>query len=317
MSLRQMWDRTPGHRSWWLGGVIAAVLVVAVFLYGLVHMVGDAVRWATADPNAPTVLAQVQSHDNDAGLVALFAKHCIELWAKATPDTQDSLRQCFTVPPAGRAASPMAADVSGIDVYTPQLTYKDAQVSTWSVLVSASIKEFGADSARWQFLSMAVSLPRDGGPRGMLLPGVRATGLPPGVDMELGYPFEIRGGAADQPGQTSQIYEVVKGFLTAYLCGPAKDVAKYVTPESRLATLGALYSDVTVETMAADVAADGPPSPGQRAHVLVTVTAKDASGGQKPMQYPLLVVDAAGRWAVDALEDLPVITGRMLTPGSR
>jgi hypothetical protein len=316
-TIRQMWDNTAHHRSWWVAGGISALLVVAVFLFGLVNMIGAGIRWVTSDSNQPDLLTQVDRHTNDAGLVSLFARHCTELWAKSTPETLDSLRECVTVPAKARNASSMPAEVSGIDVYPPQLTYKDANVGMWAVLVAANIKEFTADTATRQFIWWSVSLPKNGGPRGVVLPGVRATGLPAGVDMELSYNHEVRGGAPDgqaQP-QPTQLYDVVRGFITAYLCGPAKDVDTYVSADSGLATLGQLYGAVTINGMQSDVPADGPPQPGQQVHVLVTVTGKEAKGGQKAMQYPLLVVESGGRWAVAALEDLPAITGRTLPPG--
>ncbi|OKH63961.1 hypothetical protein EB74_11620 [Mycobacterium sp. SWH-M5] len=320
-----MWANTEHHRCWWIAGGAGALLVIAVFLYGLGSMIGSVVNWIGSDPNKPDVLTQVNQHDNDAGLVSLFVKHCTELWAKATPDTAGSLQECVTLPPKARNSfSSTAAEVSGIDVYPPQETYRDADLSMWSVLVAATVKEFTASTATRQFVWWSVSLPRTGGPRATMLPDTRATSLPSGVDMELAYNFEVRGsnpsacmGASSTTNQPSTpLYDVVKGFTKAYLCGPAQDIGNYVTPDSQLAGLGQLYSDVVIDSVRADAAVDGPPLPGEQVRVLLTVTGKEATGGQKPMQYPLLVVESGGRWAVAALEDLPAITGRVLAPGS-
>ncbi|TDH48133.1 hypothetical protein E2F47_25040 [Mycobacterium eburneum] len=318
-----MWDNTAHHRSWWVAAAAAALVVIAVFVYGLVNMIGAAAHLLSHDTSKPDVLAQVDQHDKDAGLVALFSRYCTEVWAKSTPETLGQLQECVTVPATARNTSGTAATVSGIDVYPPQLTYKDSELSVWSVLVDATIKEFSAPSATREFIWWSVSLPRAAGPRAVLMPGVRATGLPAGVDMELGYTHDVRAGdpnacsgAGPDRKQGSPLYEVVKGFLGAYLCGAAGgDIRTYITADAELSTLGQLYSDVKIETMQSDAAADGPPEAGQQVRVLVTVTGKESSGGRKPMQYPLLVVDAAGRWAVAALEDLPVITGRMLPAG--
>jgi hypothetical protein len=51
--------------------------------------------------------------------------------------------------------------------------------------------------------------------------------------------------------------------------------------------------------------------------VLVTVTTAHSTGGVKSMQYPLLAVEAGGRWAIAALENTPAVTGRLLSAGNR
>lgn len=308
-----MWDRTASHRRWWVGGGIAAVLVVAVFLYGLVNMVSAAVRMVSPPPPPPDVLATVAAHDNDAGLVALFAKYCVKQLITTTPDTVDALKGCFTLPQLNdptTLVSPFpttAATVTDLDVYTPQMTYHDAELSMWSVLVAASVKQFSAPAAVRQFFWLSVSLPSKGGPRAMLLPDVRATSLPAGVDVELAYNHKV--------AATSPLYGVVSGFLNAYLTGPTAEVAKYVTAESRLGSLGTLYSGVTIVSMTSDQPTDGPPPAGGQAQVLVTIIATTTDGGRTPMQYPLQVADAAGRWAVAGLADTPATTGRILPPG--
>lgn len=312
-----MWDNTAHHRWVWIGGGIAAVLVVAVFLYGLVNMISAGVRWANSGPAKPDAMTQWTQRDNDSGLVAMFATDCVERWARSTPDTLDSLSDCFTIPPNGRKGSPMAATVTGVRAYTPQLTLKTADLSMWSVLVGYYIKEAGDDTATHQFAQLMVSLPRTGGPRATALPAPVATGLPAGVDMELTYTHDIRGGTNGAGGRQdpAPLYGVVQDFLTAYLTGPADKVSSYTTADSGLTGLGQLYSELTIESVQADAPADGPPQPGEQVHVLATVTGKRSSGGIKPMQYPLLVVDSAGRWAVAAVENMPAMTGRMLPPG--
>lgn len=312
-----MWTNTPHHRSVWIGGGIAAVVVVAVFLFGLFSMISAGVHWIRAEPAKPDAMTQWTQRDNDASLVAMFATDCVERWAKATPETMDSLSDCFTLPAQGRQGSAMAATVSGVTAYTPQLTFKDTEVSLWSVLVGFYIKETGEDTATHQYTQLLVSLPRSGGPRAMLLPGTTATSLPAGVDMELTYNHEVRGGTNGAGGrqEPAPLYGVVQDFITAYLVGPADKVSSFATPESGLTGLGQLYYEVTIDSVQADAPADGPPQPGQQVHVLVTVTGKKSSGGIKSMQYPLLVQDSAGRWAVAAVENMPAITGRMLPPG--
>lgn len=312
--LRDMWDRTAAHRSWWIGGGVAALLVVCVFMYGLVNMVGAAIRVVSPPPQPPDVLATVAAHDNDAGLVALFAKYCVkQLVTASSSDSLDSLKQCFTLPSLtdpSSGVSPFpttAATVTDLDVYTPQMTFHDAELSMWSVLVAATVKQFSAPAAVRQYFWLSVSLPAKGGPRAMMLPDVRAAALPAGVDVELAYTSKV--------SAASSLYGVVSGFLTSYLTGPASEVGKYVTAESGLVSLGSLYSGVTIVSMTADQPVDGPPASGAQAQVLVTIIATTADGGRMPMQYPLHVVDSAGRWAVAGLADTPATTGRILPPG--
>ena len=318
MSVQELWQRGEGrHRRVLVLAAFAAVLVVAVFVYGLVNMVTAGVRWLGSGEDAPPVLEQVAVQDNEASLVALFAKQCVKMWARSTPETQGALAECFTVPPEARSASQVAAEVSDVDAYQPQLVYRDDSVSLWSVLVAATVKEFAEDRPTRMYLPLSVSLVDGGGPRAMLLPRVEATALPAGVDMELAYPHAVRGddGAARAGSANSPLYEVVSGFIDAYLVGPAQDVDRFAAAGSGLTGLGRLYADVTVDAMYSDVPADGAPRPGERAHVLVTITATKATGGVKTMQYPLLVGDSEGRWVVESLDAVPATTGRMLPAG--
>jgi hypothetical protein len=314
MGLRENWEGAGENRRWFAGAAVTAVVVVAVFLYGLCAMVGSAVRWLSPPPAPPDVLVQVISHDADAGLVALFAKYCMKLILTATPSTTDSLRQCVTLPPDARTFNDPPATVTDLDVYPPQLTLQHGDVSAWSVLVAATVKPFVAPAAARRYYWLSVALPKSGGPRAIMLPDVRAASLPPGADMELDYPHDVRSGG--RGGQRpAPLYDVVSRFLTAYLCGPANAITNYVTADSRLGSLGQLYSSITINAMRADLPADGAPQPGDQTHVLVTITARDRVGTPEPMQYPLLVVESGGRWAVSALQDLPALTGRILPPG--
>lgn len=310
-STRQAWDNTAQHRPWWIAGAIGASVVVAVFLFGLCSMLGwvvDAVSPAPARPDELT-LKTIDRHDQDAALVALFAKWCVKLYEEATSATMGTLNQCFTVPPKGGAASQNAATATDLDAWAPKLVEQNNGVAMWSVLVAVTVKEFTEDTAVRKYVWLSVVLPATGGPRATLEPGDRAAGLPAGPDMETAYDHDV--------SDKSTLAGVVSGFLTAYLHGPASDVAKYVTAESNLSGLGQMWDTVSIESMKSDVAADGPPAPGQEVHVLVTVTVAHSTGGVKSMQYPLLAVEAGGRWAIAALENAPAVTGRLLPAGNR
>lgn len=318
-AVRDLWARTARHRPLVLGGLIVAVLVIAVFLYGLGSMfgaLGRAVHPPEVTPDQVTMNA-VDADKRDEAMVALFSKHCMRKYLTAVAGT--NLNDCVSVPGEAREFSDFAATVSEVDAYAPQLTYRDAEISYWSVMVTATVKEFNAPAATWQAYWLSVSLPVDGGPRAIVMPDTRATALPGGVDLEL---LSARDVAA-----ASQLYTQVQGFLRAYLCGPpgpavgaspcAADMTTYAATDSGLTTLGRLYSDLSIKSMKADIAADDAPGPGEQAHVLVTLVGRDGTGGKKPMQYPLLAVEASGKWAVSAIEDLPAVTGRMLPPGER
>lgn len=290
-----------------------AVLVVAVFLYGLFNMLAAGWGLVAGNPAGPDLVTQVQRHDNDASLVSLFARHCTQVWATSTPETAAALRDCVTTDQRARNSSGMAASISGVDVYAPQLAYKTAQLSMWSVLVDATITEFGSPRAQRQLVWWSVSLPRAGGPRATLLPSIRGTGLPPGMDMELRYNHEVRGEDNKAPG--ASLYAVVAGFLRAYLCGLDAELGNYVTSSSGLESLGHFYDDISIDTVMADAPVSGPPAEHQVVRVLATVVGRNGTGSRKITQYPLKLVDAAGRWAVAELEDVPAITGRMMPPG--
>lgn len=308
---RQAWDNTAQHRPWWIAGAIGASVVVAVFLFGLCSMFGWVVNAVSPTPAHPDelTLKTIDHHDQDAALVALFAKWCVKLYEEATPATMGTLNQCFTIPPKGAVASQNAATATDLDAWAPKLVDQSSGIAVWSVMVAVTVKEFTEDSAVRKYVSLSVVLPASGGPRAILEPGDRATALPVGPDMEMAYDHDV--------SDKSTLAGVVSGFLTAYLHGPASDVAKYITAESALSGLGQVWDTVTIESMKSDVAADGPPAPGQEVHVLVTVTAQHSTGGVKSMQYPVLAVEAGGRWAIAALENAPAVTGRLLPAGNR
>ncbi|APA78459.1 hypothetical protein BB737_16690 [Mycobacterium avium subsp. hominissuis] len=311
--VREAWANTAAHRSWWIAGGLGALLVVLVFLFGLVSMLGwarNAIWPAPAKPDVLT-LKTIDRHEQDAALVAVFAKYCVKLYEEATPDTMGTLSQCFTVPPIMPVpASKNAATATDLDAWAPKLVSQDNGTGLWSVLVAVTVKEFSDSTAVRKYVWLSVVLPpAPAGPRATLMPSDRATSLPAGADMEMAYDRDVSGQAL--------LYDVVNKFLTAYLVGPASDVANYVTAESGLAGLGKVWDTVTINSMKADAAADGPPAPGQEVHVLATVTVARSTGGVKSMQYPLLLVEAGGRWAVAALEDMPAVTGRLLPAGNR
>lgn len=314
--VREAWANTATHRSWWIAGGLGALLVVLVFLFGLVSMFGWARNaiWPTPAKPDELTLKTIDRHEQDAALVAVFAKYCVKLYEEATPDTMGALNQCFSIPPVtpGRqaTASQNAATATDLDALAPKLVSQDDGTSLWSVLVAVTVKEFSESTAVRKYVWLSVALPpAPGGPRATLMPGDRVTALPAGADMEMAYDRDVSGQAL--------LYDVVNKFLTAYLVGPSSDVANYVTAESGLVGLGKVWDTVSISSMKADMAADGPPAPGQEVHVLATVTAAHSTGGVKSMQYPLLLVEAGGRWAVAALEDMPAVTGRLLPAGNR
>lgn len=302
-----------GDRRRFVAAVAGAVLVAAVFVYGLFNMLAAGWRLVVTKPAGPDLLTQVQRHDNDASLVSLFARHCTQVWATSTPETAAALRECVTSDQPARNSSGMAASISDIDVYAPQLAYKTAKLSMWSVLVDATITEFGSPRPERQLVWWSVSLPRAGGPRATVLPSIRGTGLPPGMDMELRYNHQIKGEGNQAPG--ASLYAVVAGFLRAYLCGLDTEVGNYVTSNSGLESLGRLYDEISIESVMADSPVAGPPAEHQVVRLLATVVGRNGTGSRKVTQYPLKLVDAAGRWAVAELEDVPAITGRMVQPG--
>lgn len=320
-ALSGAWQNTAHRRSWWIAAGTGVLVLLAVLIFGVCSMVGWVIT--TVSPPAPQpdqlTLKQVDRHEQDAALVALFAKWCVKLAEEATPDTVDNLNQCFTVPPEHlnhqiqvSSAQAVGATASDLDAWAPKLVGQDSHASMWSVLVAVTVKEFGSAAAIRKYVWLSVVLPADpaSGPRATLEPDDRATALPAGPDVELAYDRDV--------SPSSPLGSVVTSFLTAYLVGPPDDVAKFVTADSGLTGLGALYdAPLSIEAMKADAVADGPPAPDQQVHVLVTLTAAHKTGGKKPMQYPLLLVDAGGRWAVAALEDMPATTGRLLPAGGR
>lgn len=321
MSLGEVWENTKGRRGLWLAALAATIVVVAVFLYSFFSMLGAIGRQFSKPVAVPddVTLDKVDQDKRDAGYVGLFTEHCLRLWAEATPATLGALRECVTLPDLRsgvKAASDSPATVLELKVWEPQRTYVGKGYTTWSVTAMLVSKEWGADAATMQFLSVPVSLPTKGGPRWINMPDTRARSLPKGVDLELAYNADVE--------QSSALYGQVSGFLNAFLCGPASpnrcgaDPATYISPDIGIQSLGRLWEQLTFESIKSDVAVSGSPTASDRVHVLATVVCSDDQGGHKLQQFALLVAgNATGGWTVAAFDDLPVTTGRTLEPPAR
>ncbi|MFE4599349.1 hypothetical protein ACFRKE_00660 [Kitasatospora indigofera] len=93
--------------------------------------------------------------------------------------------------------------------------------------------------------------------------------------------------------------ETVAGYLSAYLSGVG-DSSRYLAPTARIPALGAAYSKVALQSLAAAGAVPSSPQDGAVLEVLAQVRAADGAG-EWPLSYPLRLTARAGRWEVAAI----------------
>jgi hypothetical protein len=137
------------------------------------------------------------------------------------------------------------------------------------------------------------------GPRAVSLPA-RVQGPGAGADLPLAY--------ANTLGQGDPAFQVVSGFITAYLTG-AGGVERYATSDSLLTGLGAVYDSATVTALTANDAVPTTPADGQTVRVLAQVTAMTSQYAPVQLVYPLTLQGLGGRWSVAAIDAAPAVSG--------
>ncbi len=137
----------------------------------------------------------------------------------------------------------------------------------------------------------------------------QVSGPGPGANLGVAYPSTL--------ASTDNAYQVVSGFITAYLTGTG-DVARYVTTDSLLVGIGAPYLARKDDKgnplpLVTSVTATGPvpaqPAEGQTVQVLAQVTALTSQYANVAMTYPLtLRGGVGGHWSVAGIDRAPLLS---------
>lgn len=304
MKLNRTWTGRVSTTSSALRRYGTIALIVLAALSGL-HTV-----WGFVFDEPTDVVTPARTVVNKSAVVSSFAEDYVTTWLTSTAGTAGSLNQFVSVTTGDLNLPTTPAVVLGSPSVVA-VTYegpagKDSEAEVFSVVVGVNERPYESASPTRYLYRVPVLWSRFG-PRATGLP-FQVSGPGPGADLAVAYPSTL--------GQTDNAYEVVSGFMTAYLTGTG-DVARYVTTDSMLVGIGAPYlarkddkgNPLPVVT---SVAATGPvpaqPADGQTAQVLAQVTAQTSQYANVAMTYPLTLRGVGGHWSVAGIDRAPVLS---------
>jgi hypothetical protein len=210
---------------------------------------------------------------------------------------------CHTADLSAFYSGPVDLPETQIDATDPQLYSVHAEpgpslnLQLWSVVVSVAQRD-SADSMlrRRVYYQVAITIIDETRPRAATLPAV-VPGAAPGVDVKLDYTTVV--------DDNDPAVVAITGFLRALLAG-GPDMSRYVAinyPAQPLTPPPFRSLKITsVHSQTPTASADGT----TYVRMLATIKASRAFS-EVPMQYPLRLVVADGRWEVAGIEFFPAL----------
>lgn len=299
MKLNRTWTRRLGHSQ----SIITTFGRPAVL--GLAALAGLNVLWQWLFAAPVDVIDPARTVVNKSAVVSAFAQDFVSTWLTATaPDPSDpksgakALAQFVTLNSTQvRLPSTPAVVITAPTVVAVTFAGSARDTEIYSVAVGVNERPYESASPRRSLYRVAVLWSKYG-PRAASLPA-RIGGPGPGADLPLSYPTTL--------GASDAVYGVVSGFLTAYLTA-AGGVERFVTTDSLLVGLGAVYQNVTVTELAATGTPPTTPVEGQMVRVLARVDAVTAQYAPTQLVYPLTLRGVGGRWAVAGIDQAPAVS---------
>jgi hypothetical protein len=299
----------------WQGRVSATtsttrrVATVALIVLAAFSGVNTVWQFLFAEPT--DVVDPARTVVNKSAVVASLAEDYVTTWLTATTATAGALLQFASLNIAELNLPSTPAVVIGaptvVAVTFEGTAGKDAAAEVFSVVVGVNQRPYDSATPTRALYRVPVLWSRF---------GAHAKGLPyrvegpgPGADLNEAYPTTL---AAKEPA-----FQVTSGFLTAYLTGSG-DVARYVTTDSMLTGLGALYLARKDEqgnllplemTVRATAPAAAKPADGDTVEVMAQLTAQTPQYANVAMSYPLTLRGVGGHWSVAAINRAPVLSG--------
>ena len=278
-------------RSKWMGiGIIFAIIATPLNTV--------AVACGALSDDTPAVNQTDISDQQEAATG--FAMRCVNAWLNRQPGAIDAFGQCYagslpaTALPLGGHAVAASSALPG----KPK-----GKTRTWSVVIDGTVPSSNGEPEIDMSLQVVVSIDENNLFRAMMLP----TWLParqPGTPTPLSTIYTVAPGAP--------LYTTVNGFMSALLTGQG-DIDPYIAAESKSklrAINPAPVLSMSIERIKAsqeEAVAQSVPTAATDVEVTVTVIGQTATGIQIPMDYPLVMSVAAGRWQVDRINDRPDI----------
>jgi hypothetical protein len=215
-----------------------------------------------------------------------------------TPAKQRSSLQRFVTANPDAAAPQDLSSLPPAVINTPQVwsvlpAGAVGDATLYSVTVAVQERPYASAAASRAFYRVPVSMWHYQ-PRALDLPA-RISDPGPGADVALtyGHPLDTN----------SEIYAVVRGFISSYLTASAP-LDRYVVAGSWLTPIGGYHSAV-VTTAETDHEVPDHPGPGTLLHVRASVTAQTSQFATVNLCYPLAVENSGGTWMVADIDLIP------------
>jgi hypothetical protein len=275
---------------------------------GLAALAGLHVIWNFLFSSPPDLVTPARTVVNQSAVVSSFAQDYVSVWLTATSTNPGSIAEFVSVKNSDlKLPSTPAVVVNAPSVVS--VTYggtagRDASAAVFSVVVGVTQRPYDSAAPTRALYRVPVLWSRY---------GVRAISLPARIaDRGLG----ADAATAYQHGleERDPLYTMVSGFINAYLT-KVGGLDRYVTPQSRLTSLGDAYQSATVTGLSATAQPSTSPGNGEMVRVLVQVTAITSQYAPTEMVYPLTLTGVGGRWVVAAIDNAPALSAqRNLAP---
>lgn len=279
-------------------------------LVGLAALGGLHVMWNFFFGQPDDFITPARQVLNKGAVISSFAQDCISTLLRATTADAGSVAGCVTV----EGQSLRLPSTPGVVISAPTVVAstfegyvgKDDSAELFSVVIGVNERAYESAPPTRALYCVPVLWSKFG-PRATSLP-FRVEGPGPGADLPMAYRATL--------GPADQAYQVVSGFISAYLTGSG-EVSRYVTADSMLSGLGAPYQNVLDSygrpaPLVTQVVALSPPTAvptdGQTARVLAHVTALTPQFAPVNLTYPLTLRGVGGHWSVAAIDPAPAMS---------
>lgn len=280
-----------------------SMLMIGAVVLGVLGFVG---AWLRPQPKPPKVRLP-ESTIGAEGIAESFVATWLRNGSQPDSDRAGASIAAYYPPGARLQAVSMLNPPPPVNVLrTATVAAKAVKPGYFAITVAADIED--PDGAVTRYYRVPILKVRD-----LFV----AASLPAEVPAPLGARApELAVGTGVTPNPSDPIPTAISRFLAALLTGEG-ELARYVSPGVPLRAIRpAPFVTVAVNEVGTRKVSDGSPK-AKAVEAFVSATGTDAEGRQHPLQYPLRLVERAGRWEVSALLDAPTLAttqGRLLPP---
>ena len=288
----------------------SAVRAGRYVVIGLAALGGLNVVWNVVFGQPADVITPARTVVNKSEVVNSFAQDCISTLLPATMSDTGRIGACVSVD--GHSLTLPSTPGTVISAPTVVATTFEGYVGNddtgelFSVVIGVNERPYESAPATRAHYCVPVLWSKFG-PRATNLP-YRVQGPGPGADLPMAYRAAL--------GPADQAYQVVSGFLSAYLTGNG-DVSRYVTTDSMISGLGAPYQPPLdregkpLPVVGQILAVSPPPNvpaDGQSVRVVAQVMVLTRQFAPVNQTYPLTLRGVGGHWSVAGIDPAPAMS---------